>query len=37
MPDALIWQMAADHGAVLWTQDAGLGAAPGVGYQARPG
>jgi predicted nucleic acid-binding protein len=36
MADALIWQTAADHAAVLWTQDAGLAAAPGVRYQPRP-
>lgn len=36
MADALIWQTAADHGAVLWTQDAGLAAAPGVRFQAKP-
>ena len=36
MADALIWQTAADHGAVLWTQDADLAAAPNVRFQARP-
>jgi len=37
MADALIWQAATDHAAVLWTQDAGLAALPGVHYQRRPG
>ncbi len=37
MADALIWQAATDHGAVLWTQDAGLAAVPGVRHQRRPG
>lgn len=36
MADALIWQTAADHAAVLWTQDADLSAAPGVRFQPRP-
>jgi toxin FitB len=36
MADALIWQTATDHGAVLWTQDADLAGLPGVRYQARP-
>ena len=37
MADALIWQAATDHAAVLWTQDADLAAMPGVRYQRRPG
>jgi predicted nucleic acid-binding protein len=36
MADALIWQAAADHAAVLWTQDTDLSAAPGVRFQPRP-
>ena len=36
MADALIWQTAADHGAVLWTQDADLASLPGVRYRERP-
>lgn len=40
LADALIWQTAADHGAVLWTQDADLSALPAkpqVQYRAKPG
>lgn len=36
MADALIWQTASDHGALLWTQDSDLAALPGVRFQARP-
>lgn len=36
MADALIWQTAADHGALVWTQDACLAALPGVRFQPRP-
>ena len=36
MADALIWQTAADHGALLWTQDADLASLPGVRYREKP-
>ena len=36
LADALIWQTAADHGAVLWTQDADLASLPGVRYREKP-
>ena len=36
MADALIWQTAADHGAVLWTQDVNLASLPGVRYREKP-
>ncbi len=36
MADALVWQTASDHGALLWTQHADLAALPGVRFQARP-
>lgn len=36
MADAIIWQTAQAHGAVLYTQDAALSGLPGVVYQAKP-
>ena len=36
MADALIWQTAADHGALLWTQDADLSSLPGVRHREKP-
>ena len=35
MADALIWQTAQAHGAMLYTQDAALAHLPGVKYQAK--
>lgn len=36
MADAIIWQTAQAHGALLYTQDAALSSLPGVVYQAKP-
>ena len=36
MADAIIWQTAQTHSAVLYTQDAALAQLPGVRYQAKP-
>lgn len=36
MADAIIWQTAQSHGAMLYTQDAAFVSVPGVVYQAKP-